>query len=631
VSGRGRQAVLPSGGPKTPRGLLEGPGGSVVRCFSQDGQAHRDYDFSGLAMHARLRDSVVAAFVRRTAPGAGLTSLASADKAYHTVLCFDRYLAGLAWPPKEPSQLTREHYDGFYATRKNLESAVRGQADLRKLLVKMEGISDALAGHLAGPLPKRRPAKPKQSYSRAEFKRIAEAARADLRAAARRIRGNRDLLDRFRAGALQPGDAPMLSQRLELLDWVDRFGDVPRRVRAKGKTAGIACCAEWALPHGTVQEIVSWLHLTQAEAAAGAVLLAVMTGQNPEVIINTPAAHHRADGYSEGSKAAIVDVRKLRRGRRAYMNLALTDVPDWISIPDQPEEITARDELHTPFGLYTLLHDLTARSRDIIGGNRLLIGYCQCGGKGRGRGLRPLGGTDSIAVLGRSYGLLADPPGADGKPLPLPLRLSLLRLTYIELHQKPVAHTETTAATHYLVRNRGNITQYRQVVADTLTCEAAKARARGTITTMPPRDVERARSDPETVAAEYRLDPVILKRMIAREMDTVMASCIDNTGGRYAPPGQPCTASFMLCLGCECARGLPHHLPAQVLVHDALSKRREQMDVLQWAQRFGLPHAQLTDLLGQHDETSVADARRDATDADRAMVDRFLRRELDLR
>jgi hypothetical protein len=634
VSGRGRQAALPSAAPKTIHGMVAGPGGSLVRCFSQDGQAHRDYDFSGLTTDARLRDAMVAAFAKRTAPGAGLTSLASVDKVYLATVRFDRYLAGMARPPAEPAQLTREHYNGFCSTRSHLANASRELGNLRSLLAKVEGISDELAGHLAGPLPKRRAHQPRQSYSRAEFQRIAESARADLRAAARRIRGNRDLLDQFRAGNLQPVGDPVLSERLQLLDVVDRLGDVPRVITAKGRTAGRACFPRWRYPHhGTVPEVMSLLHLTYAEAAAGAVLLAVMTGQNPEVIINTPAAHHRADGDSDGPGTAIVGLRKLRRGPRAHMNLALTEVPDWISIPGKPKEITARDELHTPFGLYILLHELTARSRAIAGENRLLIGYCQRGGQGTGRGLRPLNAKSdgSIAILGRSYGLVADAPGADGNPAPLPLRLDLLRLTYIELHQKPVAHTETTAATQYLARNRGNITQYREVVADTLTDEAAKARARGIITTMPARDVERARSDPETVAAEYHLNPVTLKKMIAGELDTVMASCTDNTGGPYAPPGESCTASFMLCLDCECARALPHHLPVQVLVHDALTQRRDQMDPLQWAHRFALPYAQLTDLLSQHDETAIADSRRDATDADRLMVDRFLRRELDLR
>jgi hypothetical protein len=630
VSGRGRHAALPPAGLRTPWGLVDGPGGSVVRCFSQDGQAHRDYDFSGLRMAEPLRAAVVAAFAARTAPGAGLASLSSAEKAYRAVTRFDRYLAGLAWPPEEPAQVTKGHYDGFCASGKQLRSADRELAVLRSVLVKVEGISDALAGRLAGPLPKRQPSAPKMSYSRAEFKRIAEAARADLRAAARRIRGNRDLLGRFRAGELHPGGDAMLAQRLELLAWVDHFGDVPRTVRSKGPSDR---CAAWVHRHGSVREIVSWLHLTHAETAAGAVLLAVMTGHNPEAIINTPAAHHRADGYREdGQGTAIVDLRKLRRGHRAYMSLALAEVPDWISIPGKPEGISARDELHTPFGLYALLHELTAGSRALLGGNRLLIGYSQNCGTGVGHGLRPFE-TDGhlIARLGRSYALIADAPDADGNPVPLPLQLSRLRLTYIELHQKPVAHTEVTAATHYLARNRGNITEYRKVVAATLTSEAGKARTRGTLTTMPARDVERARNDPQSVAAEYGLDPVILKRMLAGELDTVMASCIDNTGGPHAPAGQSCTASFILCLSCECARALPQHLPAQVLVHDALSQRREQINALQWAQRFALPHAQLTDLLSQHDQAALADARRDATDADRAMIDRFLRQELDLR
>ena len=72
--------------------------------------------------------------------------------------------------------------------------------------------------------------------------------------------------------------------------------------------------------------------------------------------------------------------------------------------------------------------------------------------------------------------------------MPLDVRLDRLRLTYIELDQKPVARTGDTAASHYLARNRGNITEYRKVVADTLTIETAKARARGTLTTMPGRD-----------------------------------------------------------------------------------------------------------------------------------------------
>lgn len=215
--------------------------------------------------------------------------------------------------------------------------------------------------------------------------------------------------------------------------------------------------------------------------------------------------------------------------------------------------------------------------------------------------------------------------------VPLPLRLDLLRLTFVELHQMPVAHTEQTAVTSYLARNRGNITEYRKVVAATLADEVAKARTRGALAVMSARDVQRARTDPEAVAAEQQLDVTVLQQVLAKELDTVLAACTDNRHGPHGPPGAPCPASFMLCLGCECARALPHHLPVQVLVHNRLAERRGQMDPLQWAERFAAPHAQLADLLDQQDEAAVADARRGATDAERSLAERFLNRELDLR
>ncbi|MEV8403849.1 hypothetical protein ACFT9I_01220 [Streptomyces sp. NPDC057137] len=633
MSGRGRRASLPDGGPRTKYGLLPG---EVVRCFSWDGEDHRDYDLSVLTMAAGLRDVLVAAFVKRVAPGAGLNSLNSMNHVYGVLVKFDRYLASLRWPPREVQHLTPEHFDGFYKSRKHLACGPDELSELRLLLAEADGLTDVMAGRVAAALPGRhRKNTSKESYSRAEFKRIADAARSDLRAAARRIRENRELLRQFRDGELEVGDDQQLALRLQLLDWADRFADVPRYVRASGVAAGRSFPQRWIKKQfGSVKHVVSWLHLTMDEIAAGAVLMAAMTGENPEVIHKTPAAHHRADGYSGGPGTAIVDLRKLRRGRRAYMNLALTDVPDWISIPEKPEEVRTRDELHTPFGLYILLHELTARSRAMTGGKRLLIGYASTDagdGSGASRRLRPFPHCLLVTRLSRAWSLPSDTLDQDGRPVPLVVRLDLLRLTYIELNQRPVAHTEKTAVTHYMLRNRGNVTEYRKVVAQVLASEVDKARARGTVTVMSAQEVERARIDPVSVANELGLDPAVLKRMIAGELDTVLASCTDNKNGPHAPAGQPCPASFMLCLGCECARALPQHVPVQVLVHDRLLQRRDEMDVLRWAERFAGPHAQLADLLDQHDDATVTDARRNATASDRALADRFLNRELDLR
>jgi len=216
--------------------------------------------------------------------------------------------------------------------------------------------------------------------------------------------------------------------------------------------------------------------------------------------------------------------------------------------------------LHTPFGVYLLLHELTARSRELAGGGRLLVGFSDRGGKGAGGGVRWIGEADSrIRRWATLHGLTADKPDAGGNPVPLRLALGLIRLTYLELHQKPVVHTEQTLDSDYLGRNRGNLAEYQKVVAVALKDEVAKARARGAMTLLTEDDLRRAQESPEAVAGEHGVDTVTLKRMISGELDTVMNACAGNRRSPHAPAGQPCPASFMLCLECPCARALPRH------------------------------------------------------------------------
>lgn len=601
----------------------------VVRCFAEDGSASRDFGFHALPVAVGLRQGLARAFERRTAAGAGLTSLDSMLSAYRAAVGFSRFLSTLAWPPTELAHLLPEHVDGYFDSRKD-KVARPGEelADVKRLLKHAEGLSEATAAKLGESNPRRpRPESPKESYSVQELKRIADAARSDLRTAAARIRANREVLRRFRQGEELGGDR----RRLELLDFVDRFGDVPRWPCTRGQRAGQDVVHRWVFRYGAVDDLVCQLHLSGMEATAGLILLTVMTGQNKSVLLKTPAVHHRADGYTGATATAIVETHKPRRGRRAHMSLALSDLPDWISAPSDPEGVSARDELHTPFGLYVLLHELTSRSRALTGTERLLIGWSGTGGGRVGRGLRQQVTDGWVFRWARGHGLTADKPDAEGDPVPLNVTLELLRLTYVELHQKPVAHTEQTLATDYLARNRGNLAAYRKVVAEALEEEVAKARARGVMARFTRADLERARTDAAAVADKYGIDAATLKRMITGELDTVMNACVDHRGGPHAPLGEPCRASFMLCLGCPCARALPRHLPLQVQVHDRLAERRAEMTPLQWTQRFALPHAQLADLISQHDEADLADARANATDADRAVVTRFLNRELDLR
>lgn len=630
MSRRGQRAALPGPQAPTARGVLGD--GLVVRCFAQAG-THKDFDFTGLPVAAGLRRGLAAAFERRTAPGRGLTTIKSYWQVFKSIQVFADYLATLPGAPRSLGELAPRHIDGFVVyCRDGQRPRLVEVLQVKRLLAGADGVDDAMVAKCAQRHAPRPADRSKSSYSRAELAAVTAAARADLRAAAARIRGHRAELARYRAGQLVDVD-----RRLELLDFVDRHGDVPRdrrtspSVRYKDTVVRYKP-KKWISRHGTVTESVTRGHLAPMEAFAGMVLLTAMTGQNPGVITALTAVHHRADGHTGRSATAVLDTVKPRRGARAHMNLALEDVPDWIGVPSLPGELSARDELHTPFGVYALLVELTSRSRDITGLDSLFVAYHDCGM--RGQGLRPITSSHWHAPWVRRHGLSGDAGDAAddaGAAVALRLELARIRLTYLELHQKPVAHREDTLLRDYLLPNRGGLAAYRQVVADTLAEQVAAARARGVLARLDAADLRRAHADPQTVAAEQGVEAATLRRLIAGELDTVMAGCVDDGTGPHATPGRECRASFMQCLSCPCARALPRHLPIQVLVHDQLEARRAALTPLAWTQRFGLPHAQLADLLERHDAVDVADARDTVSDADRALVERFLSRELDLR
>ncbi|GCB00034.1 hypothetical protein [Mycolicibacterium sp. NCC-Tsukiji] len=592
-----------------------------MRWFAAEERVAHDYSFALLPVPALMQRQLAAAFARRIAPGSGIGSLSAVRHQYVAVQRFCTFLAGLPDPPPDCSALAPSHIDAFLVYCRGDNGVVREWFRLIKAMLRVcDSLTPAVSVKVREPSPKNVPVSRKTSYSRAEFTRIAQAARSDLRRAATRIRANRALLARYRAGTVADTD-----RRCELLDFVDVHGDVPRY---DGVTKwGQVVAKGWVTQggFGSVPDIMSWLSLSAVELAAAAILLAVMTGQNPSVIKGTPAKHHRGDGYvDDGLATVIIDVHKPRRGRRAYMNAVLADVPDWISVPANPDRLTSRDQLHTPFGVYALLHELTMSARQRCGSDRLLVGYHGCGGTGIGRGFRPLGSREPLENWSNSRRVPSDAGDA-----PLRVTLDRLRLTFVELHQKPVAHTEETLVNEYLGRNRGNLVAYRDVVEAALQEEVTKARSRAVIDVLTKEEL--AQANPKELAAAHGLNADVFKRMLARELDTVMVACTDNVNSPFTGPDQPCSASFMMCLGCPCARALPHHLPVQVLVHDHLEARKSHMTPLVWVQRFGLPHAQLTDLLDRHDPIDIADARAGATPDQRRLVERFVNRELDIR
>ena len=615
-----RLAALPGAGYRpTPR--LAADGAAQVTFVPETPGPSQVFDFSTWPVTVELQRAMAQAFAFRTRPGGPIRATGAAARSFRLMRAFAKHLAESARPPRKPDEIIPAHLKGWALARSDYKGLPIELAALKSCLRRVPGITAEFAACLAERNPARIRSKV-SSYSRDELARILTAARRDVRLAAERIRAGRALLARWRAGELD--DQPQeIQRRGQLLDLVDRDADVPRRDDAQRLPL------YWVSALGPQDELFAMLHLTIADVAAFVVLLVGLTGQNRATILDAPAGYHRADGYASGPATAVIELDKPRRGRHRHMDFALVDLPDWVPTPSEPGERT-RDDLRTPFGVYMLLHDLAGPARQQMGSDKLIVWWASVGGGGVGRGFRTGLTAVQVAQWARPHGLLADPPADDGPPAELQVTLQRLRLTFNELHQRPVAHTERTLANEYLARNRGNLGEHQRVVAAALAQEVTKAKTRDKINALSAADVAEAREHPARVAARHGMDTATLERLLAGQLDTVMGGCVDNTSGPHNP-GQACRASFMLCLSCPCARATPQHLPAQVHVHDELTARRAAMTSLRWTRRFADPHAQLAELLDRAGPVAVADARAAITDVDRTLVNRFLHRELDLR
>ena len=391
----------------------------------------RVFDFTDWAVSPPLREAFAAAFAARTRIGGRVRTVESAEKTWRTLRRFTAYLAGLASPPASAGQLTAAQLKGWYLPRQQHRGGPIELGELKTTLRQVEGISAEFVAALRERNPPRVAHTPRRSYSRSENQRILNAARRDIRRAAQRIRGNRVLLLRWRAGELDT--APVEVQRLgELFDYVDRHTDVPRSQNRDGAPM------RWVSRLGTVAQHLTALHLSALDAAAFAVLLVGLTGQNKGSILTAPAAHHRPDGYAADAIAsAIVELDKPRRGSRRHMDVPLTSVPSWAAPPDpggapagQPgRDRQAEIDLQSPFGVYMLLHELATPARHLLGSDRLLVWWA---GHGHGAGLRTRLHSDLVLAWSSQHDLLTDAAAtAPGGVEQLVVTLSRLRLTYI--------------------------------------------------------------------------------------------------------------------------------------------------------------------------------------------------------
>lgn len=638
---RGQRASLPGSGYEPPQRIRLTDTTCVVDFYEEEEGQAIPFDFGRFPVHRHLQEAMAQAFAQLTGPSGTQRSYISAERSYSELGRFSRFLATLEDQPTCAADITISHIDRYLLSRRKLSSSgseyVQYTLDVhRQAMLAVKGLSEPVRARLLlSKLRTCREASHASSYTRGEVRRIVQAARNDLRAAAKRIRASQELLSQWRRGAINRDTEKQTWERGYLLDCLATSDDVPRLATERGTQAAIVKRS------GGIRGLQHALHLSQFEVAAAVVLLIVLTGLNGGVLARLTIKQERADSGSDEPAITIIDAVKPRRGQRArFMSVPLVNIPSAASGQSeqsgQDHADTSRravDDLTTSKGVYSLLLELTAVARNVSGSRRLCL-WCATG-TGTPRVPRPFSireGLPAFAVpaWGRSVGMTADAVDASGVPESLVVTQPRLRLTFVQRHQRPVAHASHTLANDYLIRDRGAVSEYQQVVAETQHDQVTRARQNLRLRVLPREALEQAARNLPATAHELGLSTSALAGILDRSLDTVLASCIDFMHSPFTEDGQPCDASFLMCLSCPCARATPEHLPLLLETCDQIEERRRDLTPAAWVRLYAGPHAQLTDVIRQFDPATIDAARSKITERGRDLVQRLLARALDV-
>lgn len=499
-------------------------------------------------------------FRRRVGPAGTRRTRGSATSHWACVCRFIRFLDSLATPPETPQQLTAIQFDAFVRSRIRALGGEWGFSDLMDLrpLLQEPPLRDLLDSSVHDYLGISRPRVRPPSltgYSDGEFARLVDAARKDVAAIRDRIDVSGALLAAWTddQSAVSAADAELARTLAAMAEAgvVPRLGGVRRPVRT---------------------EMAKRLFVTQADREPLLVLFVAVTGRNAECLKELPHEHRVIDG-----KAVEVQLTKRRRGPQRWY-----DTVTWEIGPPHRE-------LHTPGGLYLLLHRLMARGRVFSGSESIWSTWRN------GRSTTDLGPEEhhdpyarqlaaNLCLMGWAdrHGLQQD-ASADEPSQPLPIDLRRLRTTTEVRRTRALGgHLPSAARSHttdvlfesYLRGDPHAREWAEEVVGRALSDaeDAALAAHRRTLATNGAKHL-RVHSDVPTEAAE-------------RQQDGAWNACADPQV--HPATGRPCRQmSYLDCFHCANCVITRTHLPAIVALHDDLADRRRIIGDEDWWNRYG--------------------------------------------
>jgi hypothetical protein len=521
VSRRGRRAVLP------PTDFTFEPtlaaSGLVVTIVNKAGHG-KDFVFSDLPVPEPMQRSLSTVFAAQRAKW---TSHYSATAAWNRLKVFAEFISGLDTPPEDLTGL-----DAATLKRWRLQniSTNTGRTTLRVVHRILRSDPQLSEGPVAEELARRVPApKPvRKSYDEAEREHVLLAAGRQFRAAWLRIRENSELLERWRAGALDEGSHDW---RLgEALDHVARVGDVPRTRLPSGRQA----ITNRGLLGGRDNEH-TWgrLFLTPSELTALAVLLTDRFGWNLSVYDRMPVPT-RAPSVAESTNVTYhVKVEKRRAGNgRWFSTENITD-----SGADSPGRLITQ-------ALQATLHGRLLAAQ-LAPGTDLLMTARAVRQKGGRRDMdRPL------AVGPLVFGV----SGVDGQSWAIEHKLSgspfrQIRRTTVTREGKPLQHTQETHESVYVLPDQ----KVRQASSRTARSKLSTRRRRSSLAATSLKVRTRPTGRPRPRTARTRPPPHGLPRTAAAEPTSCSASpALTHTSTQVTTPASPSFTNTSRACGRRC-------------------------------------------------------------------------------
>jgi hypothetical protein len=213
---------------------------------------------------------------------------------------------------------------------------------------------------------------------------------------------------------------------------------------------------------------------------------------------------------------------------------------------------------------------------------------------------------------------LADGDGGRRNVTLQPLR----RTVQVRILKEPAHNSQEVHDDVYVLRDPSTPQAAADTIAQGLSDAVQHAR---TVTAM-----RMVLGDDADLLLELADHPELAQAVIAGAADTATAACTGFTDSPHAEPGQPCPASFLLCLGCRNAIGTPRHLPRLVYLRSCLDSLRGTVGEAVWDLDWREHWLRLESLLKGHTTAAQQeDALVRLTDRDRALIDDLLRRRLD--